>query len=78
MQEALKPEQLGQYAVTGDLNDAAQGKVPASGLISMPRADKTGEGGSHSALLYKKDSKTKRKGKPQAGGSSKRQRGGKH
>ncbi|KAK9785019.1 hypothetical protein WJX73_005784 [Symbiochloris irregularis] len=62
MQEALKPEQLGHYAVTGDLEAAAGGKVPASGLVSLPRtAAAEGQGQQPPAPLYKKDRKNKHK-----------------
>ena len=51
MQAALREDQLQQYAVVGDLDAAAGGRVPASGLVSV--AKPAGEGGKGSQL-YKK------------------------
>ena len=65
MQEALKADQLGQYAVSGDLDTAARGKVPESGLVSMPRAEAASEKGLQPAPLYKKHVKHKRSGSSQ-------------
>ena len=68
MQAALQEDKLQQYAVVGDLDAAAGGKVPASGLVSVPKsASEQGKG----SALYKK---TKRKGGSKQQGSGKKQR----
>ena len=63
MQEALKPDRLGQYAVLGDLEAATHGKLPASGLVSLPRHDNASKNAAGEVMqLYKKASnKGKRK-----------------
>ena len=73
MQEALRPEKLGHYAVTGDLDAAPQGKLPASGLVSLPRNYGAGESDAQATQLYKKDvKKGKRKSQRPNGASGKK------
>ena len=73
MQAALQEDKLQQYAVVGDLDKAAGGKVPASGLLSVPSAAGEQGGGKRAqdkgAQLYKK---TKRKGQGRPGSAKKR------
>lgn len=60
MQEALKPEKLSHFAVAGDLDTAIQGKVPASGLVSL--VQKPAQGTKKPQQLYAKSGQ-KHKGK---------------
>lgn len=66
MQEALQLEKLGQYAVTADLEGAAHGKFPASGLVSVPRNAATASVGDR-PLYRKDDTRGKRKAQKQTG-----------
>jgi hypothetical protein len=78
MREALKPEELAQYAIEGDdeqFAHAVGGNAPAPGTLVSVKVG-PGRKGEAETLLYKrkKDKGVKRAGKVEKSGSSKKRR----
>ena len=73
MRAALQEDQLMQYAVTDDIDAAAGGKLPASGVLSVPKSKEASDAGAKGpGPLYKKG---KRKGDKGRGSGGKKARG---